>query len=67
MNRAERRIQQLELWADRARQRLYRVDIVPTLPPEAPAGYLLATPGDTNIYVGTGEGRPLRKIPTLPV
>jgi hypothetical protein len=44
---------------------LYRADVVPTLPPSAPAGYLLVTAGDTNLYVGTGTG--LRKIPTQAV
>lgn len=44
---------------------MYRADVVNPLPPSAPPGYLLVTPGDTNLYVGTGSG--LRKIATVQV
>jgi hypothetical protein len=43
----------------------HRAEVVNPLPASAPPGYLLVTPGDTNLYVGTGAG--LRKIPTQPV
>ena len=45
----------------------YRADVVQTLPVSAPRGYLMVTPGDPNLYVGTGMANPLRKLPTLPV
>lgn len=47
--------------------RLYRADDVPVLPASAPRGYFLVTAGDTNLYVGTGVGNALRKIPTQAV
>jgi hypothetical protein len=43
----------------------HRAEVVNPLPVSAPPGYLLVTPGDTNLYVGTGPG--LRKIPTQAV
>jgi hypothetical protein len=45
----------------------HRADIVNPLPSSAPPGYLLVTPGDTNLYVGAGMANPLRKIPTQAV
>jgi hypothetical protein len=45
--------------------RVYRADVVASLPASAPPGYLLVTAGDPNLYVGTGSG--LRKIPTQAV
>lgn len=56
------RIEQARAYVD---NRLYRADVVAQLPPSAPAGYLLVTAGDPNLYVGTGQG--LRKIPTQAV
>jgi hypothetical protein len=44
--------------------RLHRADIVAELPASAPPGYLLVTPGDPFLYVGTGMTNPLRRIPT---
>jgi hypothetical protein len=56
---------------DKARQyvdsHLYRADVVPALPPDAPAGYLMVKAGDINLYIGTGTGSPLRRIPTQAV
>ncbi len=51
----------------RLAQTRYRADVVAELPASAPPGYLLLTPGDPNLYVGTGAANPLRKIPTQPV
>jgi hypothetical protein len=45
-------------------QVMYRAAVVPSLPASAPAGYLLVTGGDTNLYIGTGPANPLRKLPT---
>ena len=47
--------------------RLYRAEVVTPLPANAPAGKFLVTPGDPNLYVGTGAANPLRKIPTQAV
>lgn len=55
------RIEQARTYVD---NRLYRADVVQQLPQNAPAGMLLVTPGDINLYVGTGGASPLRKIPT---
>lgn len=41
-----------------------RALVVPSLPAHAPAGTLLVTAGDTNIYVGTGPNTPLRRVAT---
>lgn len=46
-------------------KRIYRADVVPSIPPAAPPGYLMMTAGDPNLYVGTGTG--VRKIPTQAV
>lgn len=50
----------------RARQyadaRFFRADLVDELPESAPRGYLLVTPGDPFLYVGTGLGSALRRI-----
>jgi hypothetical protein len=56
------RIQRARDYVD---SRTFRADLVQALPDSAPRGYLLVTPGDTNLYVGTGAGNPLRKVPTL--
>lgn len=48
-------------------QAAHTADVVATLPVSAPAGYLLVKAGDINLYVGTGTGTPLRKIPTQAV
>jgi len=45
--------------------RVYRADVVPSIPASAPAGMLMVTAGDINLYVGTGTG--VRKIPTQAV
>ena len=42
----------------------HRADVLQTLPASAPRGYLIVVPGDPNLYVGTGPGTPLRKLPT---
>ena len=46
---------------------LHRADVVEAIPVNAPRGYLLMTPGDPNLYVGTGMTTPLRRIPTQPL
>lgn len=46
---------------------VYRADVVTVIPASAPAGYLMVKAGDINLYVGTGAGNPLRKIPTQAV
>jgi hypothetical protein len=43
---------------------LYRAELVTTLPPSAPPGYLMVKAGDIHLYVGAGLANPLRKIPT---
>lgn len=39
-------------------------EVVPALPAAAPAGHFLVMAGDTNLYIGAGANRPLRKIAT---
>lgn len=46
-------------------KRVYRADVVPSIPTSAPPGMLMVTAGDPNLYVGTGAG--VRKIPTQAV
>jgi hypothetical protein len=54
------RLDDLERWTSRIRP-------VDELPANAPAGMLIVTAGDPNVYVGTGPNTPLRRIPTLPL
>lgn len=56
--------QRLRIAEDRIQAVVYRADVVSTLPSSAPPGYLMVKPGDINLYVGTGTGSPLRKIPS---
>lgn len=56
--------QRLRNAEDRIQAVVFRADVVPTLPSSAPRGYLMVTSGDPNLYVGTGTGNPLRKIPS---
>jgi hypothetical protein len=43
---------------------IYRADLVPELPANAPPGYLMVKAGDPFLYVGAGMANPLRRIPT---
>lgn len=52
---------------DALEQAQNRAAVVNPLPVNAPRGILLVTPGDINLYVGTGPNTPLRKIPTAAV
>lgn len=56
------RIRQARTYVD---ARLYRADVVPSIPPVGEAGKFYVTAGDTNVYVGTGSG--MRRIPTQAV
>jgi hypothetical protein len=47
--------------------RTHRAAVVDPLPANAPAGYLMVTPGSTSLFVGAGPSRPLREIPTQPL
>lgn len=63
-NEPERLRDRIQKARDYVDSRACRADVVQTLPASAPGGYLLVTPGDTNLYIGAGAGNPLRKIPT---
>jgi len=46
----------IERACDYVDKRVYRADVVPTIPTSAPPGMLMVTAGDPNLYVGTGTG-----------
>lgn len=52
----------LKARVDGVESQLYHIDVLQTLPTEAPRGYVFMVPGDPNLYIGTGTG--LRKVLT---